>query len=303
LPASGQVASPRPSVPQAGAAAAPPRVPTIKPEQRADAAPPARPPARVSGSPPRRRGWLPVVLALLAIVLASVGAYAAVKGIEGNRPNPTPTASATSKPTATHTATATATSTATPSPTSTTPAPTVYTASQFVPAQSDLPGNTTPLSPVTATTPDQFNQSNSGRVVNPTQGYNWQEDISEQIDKSGSKYLFVAIDQFATAADATNYFNAVAPHLKQTQQQQIGDQEIDGLCCDNLPTNYNVFYRDHNVTVIILVDPQNSSQANQDAIALAKKTDQHVRPSSALLQVDRFALHRRDESNARSAAE
>lgn len=303
LPASGQVAAaaPRPSVPQAGAAAQPPRVPTIKPEQRANAAPPVRPPARVASPPPRRRGWLPIVLSLLAIVLVAVGAYAVVRGIEGNRPNPTPTASATSKPTATHTATATATSTATPSPTSTTPAPTLYTASQFVPTQGDLPANTTPLSPVTATTPDQFSQSNPGRVVNPTKGYNWQEDISEQIDKNGSKYLFVAIDQFATAADATNYFNAVAPHLKQTQQQQIGDQEIDGLCCDNSLTNYNVFYRDHNVTVIILVDPQNSPQANQDAIALAKKMDQHVRPSLALLQMGRFAPHRRDESNARNA--
>ena len=300
LPASGQVAAPRPSVTQAGAAAAPPRVPTVKPEQRADAAPPARPPARVSGPPPRRRGWLPVVLSLLAIVLASVGAYAAVRGIEGNRPITTPAASATSKPTATHTATATATSTATPSPTSITPAPPIYTATAFVPAQSDLPASTTPLNQVTATTPDQFNQSNPGRVVNPTQGYNWQEDISEQIDKNGSKYLFVAIDQFATAADATKYFNAVVPHLGQTQQQQIGDQEIDGLCCDNSLTNYNIFFRERNVTVIILVDPQNSSQANQDAIALAKKIDQH-RPSSALLQMDRFALNRRDESNARNA--
>jgi serine/threonine protein kinase len=306
LPA--QAAAPRPSVP---APAVPPRVATVKPEQRVAAPPPIRQSPKSSGSPPRRR-WLPVVLALLAILLVSVGAYAAVKGLVIKQPNPstTVTASPANKPTATHTATATATNTATPSPTSTTPPPVVYTASQFVPTTADLPGGTTSLSPVTSTTPGDFQKNNPGRVVDPTQGYNWQENISVQIDKSSnsSKYLVVAIDEFDTAADATKYFDDVVPHLTQTHTQQIGDEEIDGMCCDTTPTTYNVFYREHNVTVIILVASGQPSQANQDALSLAKKLDQHVHPSSALLQTDgRLALNRRIErwagSNARSAAE
>ncbi len=306
LPAQAGASVPRPSVP---APAVQPRAPTVKPEQRPAVPPPVRQSPKSSGAPPRRR-WLPVVLALLAILLASVGAYAAVKGIENSRHNPSPTvtASPANKPTATHTATATATNTATPSPTSTTPPPVLYTASQFEPTTSDLPGGTTALSPVTSNTPDEFSQSNPGRVVNPTQGYNWQQDVSVQIDKSGSKYLVVAIDQFETAADATKYFNDVAPHLTQTHTQQIGDQEIDGLCCDSLPTNYNVFYREHNITVLILVASGQPTQANQDAVSLAKKIDQHVRPSSALLQTNGLlALNRRRErwagSSARSARE
>ena len=308
LPAQAGAASPRPTAPPPVVPAAPPKVPTVRPEQRPAAHQPTRPPARSSGQPRRRRGWLPVVLALLAIALASVGAYAAVKGIEGNHlnTNATATASATSRPTATHTATATATSTATPSPTSTTPPPAAYTANQFEPTTSDLPAGTIGLPPKTFTTPTDFDNANPGRVVDPTQGYNWQEDISVQIDKGGSKYLVVAIDQFATPADAAKYFNDVAPHLKQTHQQPLGDQEIDGLCCDASPTNYNVFYQEHNITVLILVASGNPPQANQDALSLAQKIDQHVRPSSALLQSDgSFAPQRRMEywaaSNARSA--
>ncbi len=308
LPAQGGASAPRSTAP---APAALPKVATIKPEQRITAQPPVRQSPKSSGLPPRRR-WLPVVLALLAILLVSVGAYAAVKGIVSKQPTPstTVTASPANKPTATHTATATATNTATPSPTSTTPPPVLYTASQFVPTAGDLPNGTTALSPVTSTTPGDFQKNNPGRVVDPTQGYNWQKDISVQIDKlsNGSKYLVVAIDEFDTAADATKYFDNVVPHLTQTQTQQIGDEEIDGMCCDTTPTTYNVFYREHNVTVIIAVASGQPSQASQDALSLAKKLDQHVRPSSALLQTDgRLALNRRIErwagSSARSARE
>ncbi len=231
--------------------------------------------------PPRRR-WLSLVLALLAILLASVGAYAAVKGIEQQKPTPPPASSQPAKqPSPTNTTASTPSNTPKPAPTNT-PASILYQAEQFLPQPGDLPANTTLLDPQTATTPDQFHALNPGRVVDPTVGYAWQKDIVVQIDRNGSKYLLIALDQFSTAADARHYFQTVMAHLKQTQHHAIGQDEVDGWCCDNDPSAYNVFFRDQNVTVLMLVETSDSAQAIQDALTVGTKMDQHAHSSAAL---------------------
>lgn len=253
------------------------------------ARPVATTPPRASVSPPSHH-VRNVVLALFAILLAAVGGYAAIQGItkQHNRATPTATSVASTRPSPTNTLTPTSTNTPTPTPTNT-PAPAVYQASQFEAQQSDLPNGATIFDTETSMTPEQFHKWNPGRVVDPTQGYSWQENIFEQVDRNGSEYLAVSIDQFNSAVDAHHYFQDVVPHLKQTQQHPIGQEEIDGLCCDSSPTNYNVFFRDQNVTVIIDLVIPSSPQADQDALNLGTKMDHHAHPLAALFMDNFFS--------------
>ncbi len=264
------------------------QAPEIRREEKS-ARPGVTTPPRAPVSPPGHR-LRNVMLALLAILLAAVGAYAAIKGItkrpDGVTATVTSVASKGPSSTQTLTPTLTPTSTNTPTPTNT-PVSVVYQANKFEAQQGDLPSGTTIFDTETSMTADQFHKWNYGRVVDPTQGYGWQENIFEQLDRNGSNYLELSIDQFDTAADAHRYFQDVIPHFKQTQQHPIGQEEIDGLCCDTNPTDYNVFFRDQNVTVIIDVVVTGSPQANQDALNLGAKMDHHVHPSAALL-MDNF---------------
>jgi len=267
------------------------KVPEIKQEAK-PARPIVAPPSR---SPDRPSRYLArnIILALIAILLASVGAYAAIKGITSKQNKVTPTVTSAPStgvsPTHTQTATQTSTATSTTTPTATptnTPAPIVYQASQFEAQAGDLPNGATIFDIETSMTADQFHMWNPGRVVDPTQGYNWQENIFEEVDRSGGAYLDLFIDKFSSAADAHRYFQDVTPHLKQTQTHIIGQEEIDGLCCDTSPSQYNVFFRDQNVTVIVDVVTTGSSQANQDALSVGTKMDHHAHPAAALLRAD-----------------
>ena len=232
--------------------------------------------------------WLAIGTVLLLLLFAAGGAYAAIKTSGSqNQISPTGTSSPARTPRPTHPLTPTPANTATPTPTGTSSPPPLYQAEQFLPEQGDLPNGATMLSPQTATTSSEFQQLNLLRVVDPTQGYDWQKEVFVEVDQNGSSYLKIAIDQFAQATDAQRYFQDVAPHLQPaSQQHSIGQQEIDGMCCDNDLSAYNVFFRDQNVTVIILVEMSSSSQAIQDSLNLAMKMDQHARQSPLVSQAD-----------------
>jgi serine/threonine protein kinase len=247
--------------------------------------PPERTPAVAKpGTPapkPPRRPWLIALIALLIVGLAAGGVYAVVNGAKQNKPPvvATRTTSPTARPSFTPTNTASPTATDTPTATAT-PPPTTYQAEQLSPQNSDLPTGEVIASTTTTTTPADFDQANPGRVVKPTSGFNWVKDILTTIDQNGSQYLVVGVDQFATASDAHNYFMVVTGHLVSAQPFQAGDEGTEGLCCDITPNATNIFYREKNVTVLMLVDAS-GQQAIQDGEALAKKLDQHVRSALA----------------------
>jgi serine/threonine protein kinase len=239
--------------------------------------PAARVKAETPASKPPSQRWLNVLIALVIVALAAGGVYAATHvGKQNQPPVATRITSPTSRPSITPTNTPSPTATNTPTATATTPPPTTYQAEQLTPQNSDLPAGTTIASKVTSTTPGDFAKANPGRVVDPTSGFNWTKDILTTIDRNGSSYLVVGVDQFATANDAHSYYATVAGHLVSTQVFQAGDEGIEGLCCDLSPTAFNIFYREKNVTVLILVDAD-GQQAIQDGEALAKALDQHVR--------------------------
>lgn len=247
-------------------------------------------PARKGRTPAHRR-WLAIVGIVLLIALLAVGGYAAVELI-GSHPRVPPVvtgspvggASPTMNPSPTNTLTPLPTNTATTTP------PLSYQAEQFEPQPSDLPPGATALGPQVATTRDDFHRNNPGRVVDPTDpqgGYNWQKDIVIEIDQGDNAYLFIAIDQFASAGGAKSYFQAVIPHLTQVQQGQIGQAEVEGSCCDNSNNpSHNLFFRDQNVTVLISVEMPTTDQAIQDARSVAMKMDQHVHPPALTVQSD-----------------
>jgi hypothetical protein len=217
---------------------------------------------------------------ILALILVAGGAYAAINGNLFNG-TPTPTATSASTPTPTRTATPTPTL----SPTATVPStvPPSYQADQLLPQQSDLPQGTVLLPSQVVTTPDGLHGLPVTLVVDPTQGeYNWQEGAYVEVDQNGSAYLKISIEQFAQATDAQNYYNDVLKHLKNTQQQlQIGQQAVDGFCCDNDATFYNVLFRDQNIVALILAETS-SPPARQDSLSVAANMDKHVHPALAL---------------------
>jgi serine/threonine protein kinase len=241
-------------------------------------------PAGTAGNTPPKRRWLAIGAVLLILILVAGGAYAA---INSNLFNGTPTPTATTAPTPTPTPTRTATPTPTPSPTATvtggSPVPSAYQAEQLLPQQSDLPQGTTLLSPQTVTTPDGLHGLPINYVIDPTQGeYNWQKGVFVEVDQNGSAYLKISIEQFAQATDAQNYYGDVLKHLKNTQQHpQIGQQAVDGFCCDNDATSYNVLFQDQNIVVLILAEAS-SAQSQQDSLSVAANMDKHVHPSQAL---------------------
>jgi serine/threonine protein kinase len=260
---------------------APPANAGVPAPARPPVQPPAVQPARPVQPPPPRRRWSALVVTLLVLTLVAGGVYAATRASKSTPPQVVVTKtvgpSATSAPTHTPTLmpSPSATSTSTPTPTATTPP--LYQADQLVPQNGDLPAGTTLTSSITSTTPADFAQNNPGRVVNPTSGFNWNKNIASTIDKGGSAYLFVTIDQFASANDAHNYYLQVIGHLASTKAFQVGDEGIEGQCCDNSPTSPNIFYREKNVTVLLVVS--SDQQALLDGENLAKKLDQHVRPA------------------------
>src|SRR5579871_2468455 len=240
-----------------------------------------RPTRRIENAerPPRRLG-LAIFITILVVLLVAGGVYAAIKYSQSQAtgtPTPTPGVTRTVPPTRAPTATSTKSPSPTPSPTATTTPPVSFQATQFEPQQSDLPDGTTAQQPQTATTPDQYQNLNQNLVVNPTDGkYNWREEVLVGIDKGGNSYLELFIEQFAQTNDAQKYYNDVAPHLRSTQHtQQIGQQEIDGLCCDDNANSPNVVFRDQNVVVIIGV-VESSSQSTQDALSLGTNIDQRA---------------------------
>ncbi len=239
-------------------------------------------PTRKDGSTPPRRRWLAIGAALLVLIMAAGGVYAAINSNQ-NKANPTPTV--TSVSTRTPTPTRTATSTPTPSPTVTstsTPVPSSYQAEQLLPQQSDLPQGTTLLPSQIATTPDELHGLPITLAVDPTQGeYNWQKGAYVEVDQNGSAYLKISIEQFARATNAQNYYNDVLKHLKNTQQVQIGQQAVDCFCCDDNAMSYNVMFQDQNIVVLILA-ADSSAPAQQDSLSVAANMDQHVHTSQAL---------------------
>ena len=153
---------------------------------------------------------------------------------------------------------------------------------QLLPQQSDLPQGTTLLPSQVVTTPAGLQGLPITLVVDPTQGYNWQKGAYVEVDQNGNAYLKISIEQFAQTTDAQNYYNAVLTHLKNTQQQpQIGQQAVDGFCCDDNATSYNVLFQDQNVVALILADAS-SAQAQQDSLSVAANMDRHVHPALAL---------------------
>jgi serine/threonine protein kinase len=278
LPAPGE--APRVAAPMAGpqpVLPAPPPPKGVNP--RRTARPPEPPPVRPAAAAGHRsagKRWLIIGAALLLIIVAAGGVFAAIRGGKSQGTgSPTITTSPTRTPTPT------LTPTKTPTPTATTPPPLLYQAEQFLPQQSDLPTGATLLSSQTATTPDQLQQLGLILVVDPTQGkYHWQKEVYVEVDQSGSAYFKIAIGQFTQAADAQTYYADVAKHIQPSQQQhQIGQQEIDGLCCDNNAASYNVIFQDQNVVVIILVE-MSSSQAINDGLNLAANMDQRARQAT-----------------------
>ncbi len=233
--------------------------------------------------PSHGRRWLAAAVVLVLLLLAAGGAYAIIKS---QPPTPTPTVSTSP----TSTATSTPTQTATPVPTQTaTTAPTsppssLYQAEQFLPQQGDLPANTTLTQPQTATTPDQLQQLNLNLVVDPTRGkYHWQKEAYIEVHhQDGSVYFKIAIGQFERADDARTYYGDVVPHIKNAQTRQIGQQAVDGLCCDDNANDYNVVFQDQNIVAIILLAGEPSSQGMSDGQSLAANMDKHVHPALAL---------------------
>lgn len=284
-----RAALPTLAAPAAERSHAPPKVTVPQGPQKVAPAAPAPPPQQ----PPKRKNarprWLPIVIVLLLVLLAAGGAYAAVKGNQPKKTGtPTVTILPTRTPTPTRTITPTPTQTPSPTPTATSAPPPLYRAGQFLPQQSDMPAGTTLLQSQTATTPAGLQAFGVSLVVDPTQGYNWQEGDFVEADQNGSAYFKVSIEQFAQAADAQKYYQDVAPHLQTAQhQRQIGQQEVDGFCCDtNVDTSaYNVVFRDRNVVVIILVTAA-SPQAMQDGLNLGANMDQHAHQATQVLRPD-----------------
>jgi serine/threonine protein kinase len=278
---------------QAGPAPAPAAakagVPAVVPQQ-----PPAnnnvgRPTRRIENAerPPRRLGLAMFITALIVLLVAG-GVYAAIKYSQShtnNQPTPTTGITRTVPPTQAPTATPTKQPTVTPSPnpTATTTPAKSFQATQFEPQQSDLPNGTTAQQPQTATTSDQYQNLKQNLVVDPTKGkYNWQEEVLVEIDQNGgSSYLKLFIEQFNQTSDALQYYNDVLPHLRSVKHtEQIGQQETDGLCCDDGGTSPNVIFQDENVVVIVL-EEVSSDQATQDALSVGTKIDQRAQAAQA----------------------
>jgi serine/threonine protein kinase len=277
VPGPGQNPAPRKAVPPV-VSPPPLRGNDSRRSTRPPEAPPVMPAGRDGNTPPRRR-WLAIGAILLALILVAGGAYAVINSNQ-SKGAPTPTVTTV----ATRTPTRTATPTPTPSPTATatsgTPVP-PYQAEQLLPQQSDLPQGTTLLPSQVVTTPAGLQGLPVTLIVDPTQGYNWQEGAYVEVGQNGSAYLKISIEQFAQATDAQNYYSAVLTHLKNTQQQlQIGQQAVDGFCCDDTPTSYNVLFQDQNVVALILVEVS-SVQAQQDGLSVAANMDKHVHPALA----------------------
>ncbi len=250
-----------------------------------------------------RRG-LTIAIVILIVILVAGGVFAAFKygPFQQTTLTPTPTAGVTPTPTPINTPTPTATPTKAPTATPTTAPPILFQATQFEPQQTDLPNGTTAQQPQTATTPQQYQSLDQNLVVDPTQAqYNWQEEVLVEIDQNGSAYLKLAIEQFAQAGDAQIYYSDVLPHLRSVKHTEpIGQQEIDGLCCDNNATAPNVMFQDQNVVVIIL-EEESSAQATQDALSVGTKIDQRAQAAQKA-QARRSELPLADVPQRQSAA-
>jgi serine/threonine protein kinase len=294
VPAPGPAPQPAPPKAVAPAVVPPPQAPKPPPkgnEVRRQTRQPEAPraiPGRTPEKPPSGRRWLAIGAAALVVILLSGGAFAFYKSFLHSTTN-TPTVTATATHAATPTRTATSTPTQSPTVTVTT-TPTLYTAEQFLPQQTDIPAdaNAQLLTPQTATTPDELKALNLGLVVDPTKGkYNWQKEIAVQADQNGSVYFQIVIGQFAQAADAQTYYADVLTHLKSTQTQPIGQSAVDGLCCDDNATEYNVIFQDQNVVAIVaLAVTPPTPQGKTDSQTLATNMDKHVHPSSQSLRPD-----------------
>ncbi|GEM_PF-2512058 len=276
---------------------APPKAPSARKEPQPVVVPAGVQTPGGKGRTSEEKRWLAIGGSLLLIALLAAGAYAALKTIKplaSGTPTPPVTNRPTMKPSPTNTPTLTPTNTATTTP------PPLYQADQFLPQQSDLPAETVSTDPLTATTPDQFQQDSQQlgvvRVTDPTQQqYHWKQSLLLEIEHDGNAYLNIGIDQFTSAADAEHYFTDVIQHLTQVEQGQIGQAEVEGLCCDNSNNSeYNLFFRDQNVTVLVLVEVQTTDQAIQDARGVAMKMDQRAHQSSSAGQADLLPFSRQD---------